>query len=64
VAGSAAAERLASAETVEKAVEVQADYARSAYESLVTEATKMTELCAELVKGACKPFETVVARSK
>jgi phasin family protein len=53
-----ATEKLLGAKSLEKAIEVQSDYAKSAYESFVTEATKLGELYADLAKEAYKPFET------
>ena len=54
----AATEKLIGAKSLDKAVEVQSDYAKSAYETFVAEATKLGELYADLAKEAYKPFET------
>jgi len=62
--GSAAFEKLVSAKTLDKAVEIQADYAKQAYEGFVAQATKMGELYAEMAKDAYKPFESVVAKGR
>lgn len=62
--GSATLEKLFAAKSLEKAIEVQTDYAKTAYESFVAEATKMSELYAEMAKEAYKPFESIVARTK
>jgi hypothetical protein len=62
--GSAALEKLVAARSLEKAIEVQTDYAKQAYESFVAEATRIGDLYAELFKDAYKPFETVGAKSK
>lgn len=62
--GSAAFEKLVSAKSLEKVVEIQADYARTAYEGFVAEATKIGELYADLFKDYYKPFETVAAKVK
>ena len=56
--GTAATEKLIGAKSLEKAIEVQSDYAKSAYETFVAEATKLGELYADLAKEAYKPFET------
>jgi hypothetical protein len=56
--GSAAAEKLIGAKSLEKAFEVQSDYAKSSYESFVAQATKLGELYADLAKEAYKPFES------
>ncbi len=55
--GTAATEKLIGAKSLEKAIEVQSDYAKSSYESFVAEATKLGELYADLAKEAYKPFE-------
>ena len=41
-------------------MEVQTEYAKSAYEGLVAQATKMGELYTDLAKEAYKPFEGMV----
>ena len=63
-AGSAALEKLVSAKSLDKAIEVQTDYARQAYEGFVAQATRMGELYAEMARDAYKPFESVVAKTK
>ena len=61
--GSAALEKLFGAKSLEKAIEIQTAYAKSAYEGFVAQATKLGELYAELAKESYKPFETFVAKS-
>jgi hypothetical protein len=56
--GTAAAEKLIGAKSLEKAIEVQSDYAKSSYEGFVAEATKLSELYADLAKETYRPFET------
>lgn len=63
-AGAAAFEKLAASKSVEKALEIQSDYAKTAYEGFVAQATKMGELYTDLAKEAYKPFETVVPAAK
>jgi len=63
-AGSAAVEKIISAKSLEKAIEIQSDYAKQSYESFVAEATKFGDLYAELAKEAYKPFESIVAKAK
>jgi hypothetical protein len=63
-AGSAALEKLFTAKTLEKAIEIQTDYAKQAYEGFVAQATKLGELYAEVAKDAYKPFESIVAKAK
>ena len=60
--GTAAVERLLGAKTVEKAIEIQSEYAKTAYEGFVAEATKLGELYADLAKEAYKPFEGYLAK--
>lgn len=62
--GSAAAwEKLMSAKSLEKAIEVQSEYVKSTYEGFVAEATKLGELYVDLAKDAYKPFEGVMAKA-
>ncbi|HEY5819893.1 MAG TPA: phasin family protein [Mesorhizobium sp.] len=63
-AGSAVLEKLLAVKSLEKAIEIQTDYAKSAYEGFVSQATKISELYADLAKEAYKPFETLVAKAK
>jgi hypothetical protein len=63
-AGNEAVEKLFFAKSLEKALEIQSDYAKQSYESFVTEATKLGDLYAELAKGAYQPFESIVAKAK
>jgi phasin family protein len=60
--GTAAMERLMGAKTLEKAIEVQSEYVKTAYEGFVTEATKLGELYADIAKEAYKPFEGYLAK--
>lgn len=55
--GSAAFEKLVGAKSLDKAIEIQSDYAKSAYESFVSEANKLTTLYSDLAKDFYKPFE-------
>lgn len=58
----AAMERLAGVRSLDKAVEVQTDYLKTAYEGFVQQSTRMGELYANLAKEAYKPYESLVAR--
>jgi hypothetical protein len=62
--GTAALEKLFGVKSFDKAIEVQTAYAKSAYEGFVAEASKLSELYADLAKEAYKPFEGVLARAK
>lgn len=60
--GSAAMEDLLAAKSLDKAVEVQSDYMKSAYESFVGQATKVNEMFVDLAKESYKPYEGVFAK--
>ena len=60
--GSAAMEKLLGAKTLEKAIEVQSDYVKVAYEGFVAEATKLGELYTDLAKESYKPFEGFLSK--
>jgi len=60
--GSAAFEKLLGAKSLEKAIEIQSEYAKSAYESFVAGATRLGELYADLAKESYKPLEGYVGK--
>ena len=60
--GTAAIEKLLGAKSIDKALEIQTAYAKSAYESFVAQSTKMGEIYADLAKECCKPFESFVGK--
>ncbi|HEX3709486.1 MAG TPA: phasin family protein [Pseudolabrys sp.] len=61
---SAALEKLFGVKSFEKAIEVQTEYAKVAYEGFVAKASKIGELYADLAKETYKPFETIMAKAK
>ena len=61
-AGSSAFEKLLAAKSLDKAVEVQSDYFRSAYEGYVGQMTKFGEMFAGIAKDAYKPYESFFGR--
>ncbi len=61
--GSAALEKLLGAKSLDKAMEIQTSYAKTAYEGFVAQATKIGELYADLAKETYKPFENFVGKS-
>lgn len=61
--GAATAEKLAGARTLEKAFEIQADYAKTSYETFIARATRMSEIYADLAKEAYRPYEAAASRS-
>ena len=60
--GSAALEKLLGAKSFEKAIEVQSDYAKTAYEGFIAQAAKLGELYTDIAKEAYKPFEGYMAK--
>ena len=61
-ASSAVMEKLLGAKTVETAIQIQTDFAKSAYESFVAQASKIGELYSRVAKEAFKPVETAMAK--
>jgi len=61
---SAALEKLFGVKSFEKAIEVQTEYAKTAYEGFVAKASKIGELYADLAKESYKPFESMIAKAK
>lgn len=55
-------EKLVAAKSLDKAIEIQTDYAKSAYEGFVAESSKLSELYTDLAKEAFKPYEGIFAR--
>ena len=60
--GTKLVEKLFGAKSLDKAIEIQTDYAKTAYEGFVAQASKIGELYADLAKEAYKPFEGYVAK--
>ena len=61
--GSKALERLFGAKTLEKAIEIQTEYAKTSYEAFIAEATKIGELYVDLAKESYKPFEGYITKA-
>jgi phasin family protein len=55
---SEAIEKLVGARSVEAAIQIQTDYAKQAYEGLVAQASKFSELYAKVATDALKPVTT------
>jgi phasin family protein len=55
-------EKLSSVKSLDKALEVQTDYAKSAYETFVAESQKIAGLYTDLAKQSFKPVESLVAK--
>ena len=60
--GTKVMEKLLGVKSLEKAIEIQTDYAKTAYEGFVAQATKIGELYADLAKETYKPFEAYAAK--
>ena len=56
-------EKLLGAKSLDKAIEIQTDFAKTAYEGFVAQATKIGELYADLAKESYKPFETYAVKT-
>jgi hypothetical protein len=59
---SAYLEKLLGAKSLDDAVQAQSEYAKSAYEGFAAQATKISELYANLAKVVFKPFEIMIAK--
>lgn len=62
--GTSTFEKVTSAKSAEKAMEIQADYAKSAFEGAVAQATKVGEIYTDMAKDAYKPFESAFNKAK
>ena len=55
-------EKLSGVKSLDKAIEVQTEYAKSAYETFVAESQKIAGLYTDLAKQTFKPLEGMVAK--
>jgi hypothetical protein len=62
-ANTAALEKLTAVKSVEKAIELQTETGKAAYEAAVAQGTKITALITDLAKEAAKPFEALVPKA-
>lgn len=60
--GSAFFEKLVASKSLDKAIEVQTEYAKNSYETFMAESQKIGALYAELAKQSFKPFEGLVGK--
>jgi hypothetical protein len=60
--GTKTMENLLGAKSLDKAFEVQSEYARAAYEDYVSYANKLGQLDTDLAKEAVKPYQSLVAK--
>ena len=61
--GTALVEQLAAAKSLDKAIELNGEYAKSAYEGFVGEASKIGEMYMDVAKEVYKPIETAVSKA-
>jgi Uncharacterized conserved protein len=54
-------EKLLGAKSLESVIQIQTDYAKTAYDDFVAQATRMGELHSNLAKAAFKPAAQVIA---
>jgi phasin family protein len=55
-------EKLSSVKTIDQAMEIQTEFAKSAYESFVAESQKFGGMYTDLAKDSYKPYEGLVAK--
>ena len=61
--GAKAMEKLFGVKSLDKAIEVQSEYAKAIYEDYTAQVTKLGELYVNLAKEIFKPFEDYVAKT-
>lgn len=61
--GASAYEKLMATRSLDKAMEVQSEYAKTAYEGFAAQMTKVGEMFGDVTKDAYKPFEAMVAKA-
>jgi hypothetical protein len=54
--------KLSGVRSLDKAIEVQTEFAKTAYETFVTESQKIGALYGDLARQSCKPFGGLVAK--
>jgi len=59
--GSEVVEKLLGAKTLESAIQIQTDFAKSAFEGFVAKTTKINEIFAKLATEAAKPAQNAFA---
>ena len=62
--GASAFEKLFSAKSAEKAIEIQTDFVKQSYEGFVAQSSRMSELLTDMAKSAYKPFEQAAVKTK
>ena len=56
-------EKLSGVKSVDKAIEIQTDFAKSTFETFMTESQKIGALYRDLAAESCKPFGGFLART-
>jgi hypothetical protein len=60
-AGGEVVEKLLGAKTIESAIQIQSDYAKSSYEGFVAKSTKINEILVKVAGEAMKPAQNALA---
>jgi hypothetical protein len=60
-AGGEVVEKLLGAKTIESAIQIQSDYAKSSYEGFVAKSTKINEILVKVASEAIKPAQNALA---
>jgi hypothetical protein len=55
-------EKLLGAKTIESAIQIQSDYAKTSYDAFLAQSSKFGDLYTNLAKEAFKPIEVAVAK--
>ena len=63
-ANSAVVEKLLGVKSVESAIQIQTEYAKSVYDGFVAQATKLNEMYVKLATEAFKPVETAFSAAQ
>jgi phasin family protein len=56
-------EKMSGAKSFENAIEIQTEFAKTAYETFVSESQKIAAMYVDLGKQSCKPFVGFVAKA-
>lgn len=61
--GAAMVEKFARAKSIDKAFEIQTEYAKASYETFIARATKMSEIYTGIAKEAYKSYEQTAGKA-
>jgi len=62
-AGAATFEKLLSAKTLEAAIQVQSEYAKTVYDGLVAQSNKIAEIVSKVATESLKPVESAFSKA-